>query len=1405
MKSYYLVCLVLLVCHMAFAQLENNFWDKNPASDLAWLNDTGKFIGSDAEKLQMDADVLAQYRDVVVNEWLPDPNPQVDSLPSDTNAEFIELYNRSTHPFRLKDWQLNGKSLPDTTLQPGQYLIVCRPAYVAAYQLYGPTAPMSSWPTLSNGGGQISLTNAEGVLIDIVTYESSLVTGGVAIEQINPGKTCGLLNNYSLSTASNGGTPGQRNAVFDDTPDTQGPQLLHAQVLATDTILLHFDEPIFADTPDISIAPLLAVKSWTIDQPASVLQIITHEPATSETAYTISVANISDCQGNMRGKQTLAFTMDTTPPEITRLVWVDTATLVLGFHEKIDKTATTSANYLLLPDSLSPIKVAFEPDSASVRLTFSHRLSEQPYLLQCKSITDLSGNVLESFIHAFQLEDAIDTVRVINEYQLDVAFQASLADLVAKDTKHYRLNGKVIPQAAIVHQSDSKLVHLMFDKPMAANKAHTLLVSNLQDVAGHTLQTPGYHFVYDTKAPKVKHIAALNAKHLKITMNERIAADLTKLEIAVDGTTIESARLQADGLSVLVALQDSLEQEKTYQATMSGITDIYGNELTDPQKVPFTYDTTPPTLTTWQLLSPTLLKLTFHEPLQETSATALANYALQNTAYPVSVVQAQTDPAIVFLRFDAPISDEDVLSVQHVADLQGNILQDALRTTIANRALAIGAVHAISGYQVKVTFTEEISSEQLTPTQFALSESTVANSISGLPDDLSSIVVTFDQPLQANNTLTLGADGKVIRQLLTATFAYSTKITKVVRNAPSSLSITFAVPVLLPENAMHYFSIAESHPAAVVQTDAFTFHLLFDENFQGQQVYTLKIKSFADAEYGYIPASSHTFGTGVGPQRHELLITEIMADPAPAVGLPEVEYIELYNPTDKILDLSGITFGDKQTTATFPAAVLMPKSYMLVSSRTDAALFSPDISTLGLSNFPSLNVSGDDLILENANGDLIFAIAYSDTWYNDTEKSDGGWSLEMIDTNWPCAEAENWVASTDARGGTPGAANAVQTSNPDRQSPVMHTAFALGDRTLHITFNEKFDPATLHPSYFELSEGLQVQTVELITEKEVLLTLDQEIPASTVISIQVRKVTDCAGNSIVPDQPLTFARPEKATKGDIVLSELLFNPRAGGVPFVELYNTSDKYINLQHWQLANARETTLEITKITDSPWVLAPHQYLALTTEPKVLKADYVAAPEDRLYEASIPALYVSEGTIQLLDAESHLMENFHYDERMHHPLIKNPKGVSLEKISWDTIATDANRWQSAAGSVGFATPGYQNSQTMQTLSPTLLLSAEPKIFSPYQDVQPYTTIRYHAQEAGNVATISIFNIRGKKVRTLMNQQTLAQEGWITWDGTDQALQPLPIGHYIILMQVYDLKGHTSTHRTKVVVASPF
>ena len=56
-----------------------------------------------------------------------------------------------------------------------------------------------------------------------------------------------------------------------------------------------------------------------------------------------------------------------------------------------------------------------------------------------------------------------------------------------------------------------------------------------------------------------------------------------------------------------------------------------------------------------------------------------------------------------------------------------------------------------------------------------------------------------------------------------------------------------------------------------------------------------------------------------------------MADPSPIRSLPNSEFIELYNRTNKILDLEGWQIDNGTTTGELPPHVLLPDSYLILA------------------------------------------------------------------------------------------------------------------------------------------------------------------------------------------------------------------------------------------------------------------------------------------------------------------------------------------------------------------------------------------------------------------------------------------------------------------------------------------
>jgi hypothetical protein len=1350
---------------------------------------------------------------VVINEFMPDPNPVVTTLP---DAEFVELYNRSSHPFQLQAWTLNGRVLPDYLLLPGQHLLLSATADASAFVNYGKTREISSWPTLPNSGGEIVLKDVDGLVVDSLSYAEANVTGGYSIERVRLDPPCDGRPNHRVTPSTEGGTPGAQNASFTDQPDTQPPALQRVIGTAPRKVQLHFNEAVDPASLTVTLSPALGISEVAADPAdARIVLLQLTEDLLAGTPYGVTVDGARDCSGNQAGTLTASLVYDNRAPTLVRIAVRDTASLVLIFDEKL--ASAGEEEHYGVGNGVGEARVAeWLGDSASVLLKFSGSLdNDLVNQLRIVGATDRSGNVADTLVHNFRYRNDIDTVWTVSAYQVNVAFTVAPAAASAEQNQNYRLDRKLGAPNVAVRLSDRE-VQLIYDRPLEADKTYELQIDNLQTAAGAWLSTPNFRFAYDQKAPTLDSVVATDSRTLIAYFSEEMRKEETfsPAAFAVDQRigSPEQVDLLLGNRAFRLSLSQNLQPETAYELSVVGLSDRAGNVIGSTKKKAFLFDQHPPRLLHWQVLAPNQLRLHFHEELRTASARPPLHYALDADAHPDSVAVSRLHPGRVTLFFAQALPDEATLRITGVADVHKNALTAPLETVISNQTPALGAVVPLSATELRLDFTralDVLAVKSLANYQLngeAPAQATVVG------NGQSSVILTWNAPLAVGQTYSLtiqqlaDATGAVVERVETNVI-YDHKVASVTPDG-SALTVEFTVPIeaAAATSPLHYEALEVGRPLIALLTGPYTVRLVFASPFAPQTVHKLTIQGLLDQDREIIPASQHSFGQGRAPAYNQLLITEIMADPSPAVGLPEVEYVELFNASDQLLSTQGLRFSDASTTVVLPTTFLAPREYVLLTNESDRNALSTYGRAVAVKSLPSLNSSGDSLRLTNEQGQEIFALAYSDDWYNDAEKRGGGWSLEMVDAQRPCGEQDNWTASVDPKGGTPGRSNSVQQTNPDRFGPEVVRAFAVSDTVVQVLFSERLDRGSTSSAKITLSDGLSAQSARwLAGQKGVAVTVDKSFQAGTTYSVAVQGVTDCSGNVISQAQATTtFVLPEAAVPGDILLSELLFHPRSGGERFVELHNHSSKSIDLKDWSLANlSGDSLVNIKRIADGHYVLAPGTYVALTEDPVTLRADYPSASEAHLQKVAVlPSLPADQGTLVLLDPAQTLMQRFDYSAAFHHPLLVNTQGVSLERITWNGPVNDAASWQSAARTANYATPGYRNSQHTENPVPVASLLVDPPVFAPgHAGHADFTRIHYRFGSSGTVANVAVYDAQGRKVRDLARNRTLAEEGFLVWDGTADDQQRVGIGYYLIFFETFDTQGQVNVLREKVVV----
>ena len=269
--------------------------------------------------------------------------------------------------------------------------------------------------------------------------------------------------------------------------------------------------------------------------------------------------------------------------------------------------------------------------------------------------------------------------------------------------------------------------------------------------------------------------------------------------------------------------------------------------------------------------------------------------------------------------------------------------------------------------------------------------------------------------------------------------------------------------------------------------------------------------------------------------------------------------------------------------------------------------------------------------------------------------------------------------------------------------------------------------------------------------------------------------------------------------GDLLLSELLFNPVGEGEDFVEVYNASPDSLRLDGVQLVNARGTTRQLT--TD--YVLAPGEYLIFSDDPQDIGMRYPSADPDRMLVIDLPALPNETGRIELVTAAGERLDAFTYDADMHAELV-DPEGVSLERRSFTAPPDARDNWSSASSRSGYGTPTQPNSlQQIGAISDPEVLLTEAVFYPTAGSLPNVANVTYRTDRPGYLAQLAVFDASGRLILSRSRTELLGTQGVLNWDGRDTNGVLQPAGPYVLLIELFHPDGHTATYKFVAVLSS--
>lgn len=1003
------------------------------------------------------------------------------------------------------------------------------------------------------------------------------------------------------------------------------------------------------------------------------------------------------------------------------------------------------------------------------------------------------------------------TISVLSQHEVNLVFSEPLLKSTAENVLNFTCVELMSHPANATLQPDQKTLKLSFAEPFSNGKELTMSVTGVQDLAGNEIMASSKTFLFfsptETNFKDIliteifpdpsPHIELPEAEFIELYNRSTNPIDLNGWKLT-DGSSIAllSSRILLPGEYVIVSSTSTASQFIGYGKVLSASNFPTLNNTSDKLKL-LDQNNHP-------IDSAYYNGSWYHDEDKKEGGWTLELINPNNLC-----AEDQNWTASIDVRGGTPGSKNSVFS--DVPDMQGPSL-----TTITK----------INSTTLALEFSQRLNQSLPLKTDFSIEPDLGIIDISFSKDSKAKINLSLQQPIDDDITYTVTAlrlfdcPGNAIMPGKNRSFVnldtIPPRVDSLVVRSSSEIEVYFSekLDLLTSSDQSNYWVLALENPVSVsINQNHHVVRLLFAKSFSNGIKQNLVLKNIKDFKGNSIIETTLQFLYFNPSQPHykDVIITEIFADPSPAIGLPPVEFIEIYNRGSSPFDLRNWVLADATSKSLMPSEIILPHQYAILTGKSSTALLEPFGKTVGISNFPTLNNGADSLVLQDPTGSIIDRVNYSSEWYGDEDKDQGGWTLELIDTENLCAERDNWSASEDVHGGTPGKQNAIAESKPDLIGPQLVSCVPTSDTEIIVVFNEKLQRMALTMKSFVFYPAVTIAAINFANEQltKLKITLSQPLEPTVKYKLDVMDIYDCPGNIIQDDfSKIIFGLPQQAEVMDVVVNEILFNPHPTGVDFIEVYNRSNKFINLQHWQLANREgESLTNIKLIGDEDVLFHPGSYLVFTENKKTLQAEHPMCPEDRIFEVEhMPRMNDDEGTVVIIDHTGTAIDQMTYTDEMHSFFLHDTEGVSLERIEPDEKSDLQQNWRSANASAYFATPGLVNSNTgAPSMIPDESVQVEPEIFQPVAGQPDFTEIKYQFDRGGFLANVRVFDPQGRTVKEIANNETLGTEGFFRWDGDQANGTKASIGYYMIWMEIYDETGMVKTFKKRVAIAGRF
>lgn len=271
--------------------------------------------------------------------------------------------------------------------------------------------------------------------------------------------------------------------------------------------------------------------------------------------------------------------------------------------------------------------------------------------------------------------------------------------------------------------------------------------------------------------------------------------------------------------------------------------------------------------------------------------------------------------------------------------------------------------------------------------------------------------------------------------------------------------------------------------------------------------------------------------------------------------------------------------------------------------------------------------------------------------------------------------------------------------------------------------------------------------------------------------------------------------------GDIIITEIMFNPSENNSEFIEIYNTKGIPIELGGWKI----KIDENLFTISDYSFMFGNKTYFVVSADSLIIQ-NYSWLPyfeNKKIKNVSSLGLTNTGKNIYLIDNRNKIIDSVFYSSTWHNSAFLDVKNISLELINVEMERIKSFNWSSCVNKFG-GTPGKQNSIFIDKEVSRAKLKIFPNPFSPDNDGhEDFSIISYNLKEPISQIRIRIYDSKGRIVRNLANNLSSGSSGEIMFNGLDDQKNPLKIGIYVVLFEAVNTRNSVVESLKDVVVVA--